>query len=126
MNPRRTRRLSRIALNVACGFALSTCSVLPRVVAQHEHHPPDPQGEQRPGEPGRHYRPVVPPNGVALPWKLVDGVKVFHLIAEEVRHAFDTWLRCAAALRFPSSSRTLLRAAGSSPFRRASAPAAQP
>src|SRR6516164_10872402 len=45
-------------------------------------HPPHPE----PGEPGKHYKPVVIPNGSALPWKLVDGVKVMHLIAEEVNH----------------------------------------
>lgn len=28
------------------------------------------------------------PNGVTLPWKLVDGVKIFHLIAEPVTHEF--------------------------------------
>ena len=41
-----------------------------------------------PGQPGRDYTPVVTPNNVALPWKIVDGVKVFHLIAEEVEHEF--------------------------------------
>src|SRR5262245_27648767 len=41
-----------------------------------------------PGEPGKHYTPVVTPNGTALPWKIVDGAKVFHLVAEEVRHEF--------------------------------------
>jgi FtsP/CotA-like multicopper oxidase with cupredoxin domain len=41
-----------------------------------------------PGQPGRDYTPVITPNGVALPWKIVDGVKVFHLIAEEVLHEF--------------------------------------
>ncbi len=40
------------------------------------------------GEPGRDYMPVVSPNITALPWKLVDGVKVYHLIAEPVRHEF--------------------------------------
>ena len=39
-----------------------------------------------PGEPGRDYDPVVIPNGAALPFKVVDGVKVFHLVAEEVAH----------------------------------------
>jgi manganese oxidase len=34
------------------------------------------------------YTPVVTPNGAALPWKLVRGVKVFHLIAEPVTHEF--------------------------------------
>jgi FtsP/CotA-like multicopper oxidase with cupredoxin domain len=39
-----------------------------------------------PGQPGRDYTPVIVPNGVTLPWKLVGGVKVFHLVAEEVAH----------------------------------------
>ena len=47
-------------------------------------HPPHPE----PGEPGKHYKPVVIPNGSVLPWKLVDGVKVMHLTAEEVNHEF--------------------------------------
>ena len=41
-----------------------------------------------PGEAGKDYTPVVTPNNVALPWKIVNGVKVFHLIAEEVEHEF--------------------------------------
>ena len=46
-----------------------------------------------PGEPGRDYVPVVTPNGAALPWKLVDGVKVLHLVAEEVEHEIAPGLR---------------------------------
>jgi manganese oxidase len=46
------------------------------------------RGALPPGQPGRDYTPVITPNGVALPWKVVDGVKVFHLIAEEVLHEF--------------------------------------
>ena len=38
-----------------------------------------------PGEPGRDYTPVVVPSGMTLPYKVVDGVKVFHLIAEPVK-----------------------------------------
>ncbi|PWE18049.1 copper oxidase [Marinicauda salina] len=41
-----------------------------------------------PGRPGRDYTPVTTPNGATLPHRIVDGVKVFHLIAEEVEHAF--------------------------------------
>ncbi|HYC78846.1 MAG TPA: multicopper oxidase domain-containing protein, partial [Planctomycetota bacterium] len=41
-----------------------------------------------PGVPGRDYRPVITPNGATLPFKVVDGVKVFHLVAEEVLHTF--------------------------------------
>ena len=43
--------------------------------------------------PGKGYKPVVVPNGGALSFKVVDGVKVFHLIAEEVDHFFDAGLR---------------------------------
>ena len=43
--------------------------------------------------PGRGYKPVVVPNGTTLPFKIVDGVKVFHLISEEVDHPFDSGLR---------------------------------
>ena len=43
--------------------------------------------------PGKGYKPVVVPNGGTLPFKIVDGVKVFHLVAEEVDHAFDSGLR---------------------------------
>jgi manganese oxidase len=46
-----------------------------------------------PGLPGRDYRPVVVPTGYTLPFKIVNGVKVFHVIAEEVDHAFDSGLR---------------------------------
>jgi len=43
--------------------------------------------------PGKGYTPVVVPSGGALPFKIVNGVKVFHLIAEDVDHAFDSGLR---------------------------------
>ena len=46
-----------------------------------------------PGLPKRDYTPVVVPNGAKLPWKIVDGVKVFHLIAEEVEHEFAPGLK---------------------------------
>ena len=38
------------------------------------------------------YKPVITPNGATLPWKMVDGVKVFHLIAEPVTHEFASGL----------------------------------
>jgi FtsP/CotA-like multicopper oxidase with cupredoxin domain len=34
------------------------------------------------------YKPVVTPNGATLPWKMVDRVKVFHLVAGPVTHEF--------------------------------------
>ncbi|MDQ3264153.1 MAG: copper oxidase [Myxococcota bacterium] len=51
------------------------------------------QDWQRPGLPKRDYQPVVVPNGSKLPWKVVDGVKVFHLVAEEVEHEFAPGLK---------------------------------
>lgn len=46
-----------------------------------------------PGLPGKDYKPVAVPTGYTLPFKIVDGVKVFHVIAEEVEHYFDAGLR---------------------------------
>jgi manganese oxidase len=47
-----------------------------------------------PGEPERDYTPVITPNGWTLPFKIVDGIKVFHLVAEEVpNHEFAPGLR---------------------------------
>ncbi len=50
----------------------------------HAGHEPAPKA----GVPGSDYKPVVTPNGATLPFTVVDGVKVFHLIAEEVLHEF--------------------------------------
>jgi len=43
--------------------------------------------------PSKSYQPVIIPNGVALPWKMVSGVKVYHLIAEEVEHELAPGLK---------------------------------
>lgn len=53
---------------------------------------PDPAARP-PGQPGRDYQPTVTPGGATLPWKVVDGVKIYHLIAEEVDHEFAPGLR---------------------------------
>lgn len=54
---------------------------------------PNDESHLRPGEPDRDYKPVIIPNGWALPFKIIDGVKVFHLVAEEVYHEFAPGLR---------------------------------
>jgi FtsP/CotA-like multicopper oxidase with cupredoxin domain len=46
-----------------------------------------------PGQPDTDYRPVITPNNPKLAWKVVDGVKVFHLIAQEVDHDFAPGLK---------------------------------
>ena len=54
---------------------------------------PQPQALMPPGEPGKDYTPCIVPNGWTLPYTVVDGVKVFHLVAEEVYHEFAPGLR---------------------------------
>ena len=51
------------------------------------------QTPQPPGEAGRDYTPVIVPNGTKLAWRIVDGVKVGHLVAEEVWHEFAPGLK---------------------------------
>ena len=46
-----------------------------------------------PGLPNRDYMPVVVPIGTKCPWKIVNGVKVFHLVAEEFEHEFAPGLK---------------------------------
>ncbi|MBI3191818.1 MAG: copper oxidase, partial [Pedosphaera parvula] len=42
-----------------------------------------------PGRPNEDYTPVITPNGSTLPWRIVNGVKVYHLVAEPVpNHEF--------------------------------------
>ncbi len=45
-------------------------------------------GALPPGVPNVDYRPVITPDGATLEFRVVDGVKVFHLVAEEVEHEF--------------------------------------
>jgi FtsP/CotA-like multicopper oxidase with cupredoxin domain len=82
------------------GALAAAVSPLGRVAAQMDESEPD-RGDQstpkrpwrdiqqkdyQPGEPSRDYRPVFAPNGATLPFRIVDGVKVFHLIAEPIDH----------------------------------------
>jgi FtsP/CotA-like multicopper oxidase with cupredoxin domain len=50
-------------------------------------------GARPPAQPGRDYQPIVVPNGEKLPWKVVEGVKVFHLTVGEVEHEFAPGLK---------------------------------
>src|SRR5690606_3685486 len=49
--------------------------------------------EQAAARPGKDYQPVETPGGASLPFKIVDNVKVYHLVAEEVDHEFAPGLR---------------------------------
>ena len=50
-------------------------------------------GERRRGAAADGRVSVVTPNGSTLPWRLVDGVKVGHLVAQPVDHEFAPGLR---------------------------------
>jgi FtsP/CotA-like multicopper oxidase with cupredoxin domain len=41
-----------------------------------------------PGRPGADYQPVVVPNGKKIPFEIRNGVKIFHLVIEEVEQTF--------------------------------------
>jgi len=51
------------------------------------------QADYPPGEPGEDYTPVITPNGATLPHRVIDGVKIYHLVAEEVDHEFAPGLK---------------------------------
>jgi len=77
MNPISRRAVLASSAGLVAGGALA------RAAAQQDHqHAQEPAA----GQPGTDYTPVVTPDGASLPWKLVDGVKVYHLIAEPVTH----------------------------------------
>lgn len=61
-------------------------------------HSPKPVKPVPPVNPDRlGYTPVVVPNGSTLPWRMVDGVKVFHLVAHEIEsHEFTPGLTVTA------------------------------
>ncbi len=63
--------------------------------AQQEKAQDAPQEDLPPGQPEVDYTPVITPNGASLPWKVVDGVKVYHLVAEPVEHEFAPGLQAS-------------------------------
>lgn len=67
------------------GSALLAAGLSGRARAQHEHGaaPSPPRARTRGARRG-----VITPNLRSLPYRLVDGVKVWHLVAEPVRHVF--------------------------------------
>ncbi len=81
------RRLFTTSLGAAAMIpALPALFAAPLPVVPTRRDPNAPPLE--PGLPGRDYRPVITPNSIALPFRIVDGVKVFHLVAENVMHEF--------------------------------------
>jgi len=69
----------------------STSVLLSKALAQgakYESSPGDSNADSRAAEGRADYVPVETPNGSTLPWRDVDGAKVFHLIAEPVKREF--------------------------------------
>jgi len=88
-----TRRdVLRTSLSVAAGSMLLGAAARAEPADRSDASAPAPT----PADAGS-YRPVVVPNGATLPWKLVDGVKVGHLVAEPITHeiapglVIDAW-----------------------------------
>lgn len=81
------------------GLVLLGAALGPRALPADEPAPDAPAAAPAAAAPGPApaptpaYRPVITPNGSTLPFRLVDGVKVFHLVAEEVEHEFAPGLR---------------------------------
>ncbi len=86
--------------------ATATAAVLAQAQHVHSMAPPAPTlpapapsrarvGRRRltPGLPGRDYTPVITPNGASVPFRIVEGVKVFHLTAGVVQHEFAPGLK---------------------------------
>ena len=77
------------------GIAAGVIGLAVRKASGDDPPPRDPASAD-PAAPPSAYRPVLTPDGTTLPFRVVDGVKVYRLTAEEVRHEFAPGLvgRC--------------------------------
>ncbi len=69
------------------GAALAGGAFVKKAHAAEMHEAPE-WKEPEPATTRLAYTPVVTPNGSTLPWKMVGGVKEFHLLAEPVKREF--------------------------------------
>jgi len=82
-----------LLLGSAAGLLASSLPANAQKIKGHDAHTATPAvlGENiaiTPSANSTDYRPVVTPNGRTLPYRLHEGVKEFHLIAEEIEHEF--------------------------------------
>jgi FtsP/CotA-like multicopper oxidase with cupredoxin domain len=84
MNRREFFALSGLGLTAGAGLVstVAAASSVPEIFPQ-----PDTRQPIRPQR-GQSYTPVVTLNGGSLPWRMNNGVKEFHLVAEPVRREF--------------------------------------
>jgi FtsP/CotA-like multicopper oxidase with cupredoxin domain len=76
----RRRLFTGMAALAAASVGKSALAALPEIVSSTATHTRTPLAPPN----GRPYRPVATLNGWTLPWRLRDGVKEFHLVAEPV------------------------------------------
>ena len=76
----RRRLFTGLAALAAASVGKSALAALPEIVSSTATHTRPPLAPPN----GRPYRPVATLNGWTLPWRLRDGVKEFHLVAERV------------------------------------------
>ena len=79
---------------VAAGAATAGIVAASNLLAQASLHAQT-DSDSAPAQPDVDYRPVITPNNPKLPWRIVDGAKVFHLIAEPVEHEFAPGLKAS-------------------------------
>jgi FtsP/CotA-like multicopper oxidase with cupredoxin domain len=84
-------RRAIVTIMVLIGLLGGLCTVSPAGGRRSSERPDLPwakyeRASYRPGMPGRDYTPVFTPNGSTLAYKVVNGVKVFHLISEPIEH----------------------------------------
>lgn len=101
------RRFTRREMISTSASAIAAAGLLigPRAGAQdhpeghagHGQPEPSPPEAHPTAEAGTDYTPVIVPNGTTLPWNVVGGVKVGHLVAEPLKHevasglVIDAW-----------------------------------
>ncbi len=90
--PGRFDKYLRDMRNMAWRKKMVPGSTLERIYAQIERLNPD--NPLPPGLPGVDYRPVVTPNNISMPFEIRGGVKVMHMVAEEVKHKFADGIEC--------------------------------
>ena len=86
--------MQRSAVAGSVAAVASAATLMPRRLGAAESGPVTYAGDGlAPGQPEVDYKPVVTPNNPKLPWRVVDGAKIFHLVAEPVEHEFTPGLR---------------------------------
>jgi FtsP/CotA-like multicopper oxidase with cupredoxin domain len=85
-----TRRQIITSTTLAAAAAIAT--KIPRALAD-DHLTTNSQPPATSNSSSNNYTPVHTPNGVTLPSRLINGVKVMHLVAEPVEHEFAPGLK---------------------------------